>query len=89
MLGSSDESGEGALAHWRSRTPGDREKKMFEQRTVEGLTLREIAEFHGLHYERIRQLLKHYFQLVGVTPAAVQRRKQKAREKAATKARSI
>jgi hypothetical protein len=54
---------------------------MFEQRTVEGLTLREIATFHNLHFERIRQLLRHYYMLTGTPPAATERRRNKSRAK--------
>jgi hypothetical protein len=67
---------------WKRRIPGDREERMFHERTVEGLTLREIAERHSLGFERIRQILRHYYRLTGFTPAAVKRRKQKTRERA-------
>jgi hypothetical protein len=69
---------------WRARIPGTREEEMFRQRTVEGLTLREIAERHDLGFERIRQILRHYYRLTGFTPAAVERQKQK-RERTTTR----
>ncbi len=71
------------IGRWAERIPGKREAEMFQQRTVEGLTLREIADAHGLHCERVRQLLKHYYGLTGYPPAAKERRKQKARRRGA------
>jgi DNA-binding CsgD family transcriptional regulator len=52
---------------------------MLIERTVEGLTLKEIAVNHGLGTERIRQLLNYYFRVTGV-PDAVKIRRAKNRE---------
>lgn len=54
---------------------------MLRQRTVDGLTLREIADHHNLTQERIRQILAYYFRVRGVPLAAVARRRKKAAAK--------
>jgi Sigma-70, region 4 len=41
----------------RTHAPQAREYDMFRLRAVEGLTLEEIAVRHGLHRERVRQIL--------------------------------
>jgi transposase len=43
-----------------SPTPGKREREMYRLRTVEGLTLRELARRFHLSPERVRQLLNEY-----------------------------
>ncbi len=65
------------------RRPRPREWEVFKQRTVEGLTLDEIAARHGLCRERIRLMLIDYFQVRGSPPAARERKKRRARERAA------
>jgi AraC-like DNA-binding protein/DNA-binding CsgD family transcriptional regulator len=51
-----------------------REREIFRLRVVKGLTLDELAAIFGLHRERIRQLLRLHFRLVGSPPAARARR---------------
>ena len=54
-----------------SPTPGEREREMYHLRTVEGLTLRELARRFGLSPERVRQLLNQYvFTGTGEWPSA-------------------
>ncbi len=66
-------------SNWKARVPGDREERIYHQRTVEGLSLQDIADHHGIGYERVRQLLRHYYRLTGFPPA-VRRREKKDRE---------
>jgi transcriptional regulator with XRE-family HTH domain len=47
----------------RAHAPQAREYDMFRLRAVEGLTLEEIAVRHGLHRERVRQILRAHFRL--------------------------
>jgi len=53
-----------------------REREMLRLRIVKGLTLEEIAVIFDLHRERIRQLFRLHFRLVGAPPAARSRREQ-------------
>ena len=61
-----------------SHAPGARAYDMFRLRAVEGLTLEEIAVRHGLHRERVRQILRAHFRL-GEPWAANARRKARAK----------
>ncbi len=62
----------------RTHVPQAREYDMFRLRAVEGLTLEEIAVRHGLHRERVRQILRAHFRL-GEPWAANARRKARAK----------
>jgi AraC-like DNA-binding protein/DNA-binding CsgD family transcriptional regulator len=53
-----------------------REREMLRLRVVKGLTLDEIAAIFDLHRERIRQLFRLHFRLVGAPPAARSRRER-------------
>jgi transcriptional regulator with XRE-family HTH domain len=64
----------------RTHAPQAREYDMFRLRAVEGLTLEEIALRHGLHRERVRQILRAHFRL-GEPWAAKARRKTRAKER--------
>jgi Mor family transcriptional regulator len=44
---------------------GEREREMYQLRTVEGLTLRELARRFGLSPERVRQLVYEYARATG------------------------
>ena len=52
--------------------PDDRNREIFRQRIVEGLTLSELGERFGLNRERVRQILAFYFGLSGTPPASKQ-----------------
>ena len=54
----------------RGHIPSDRDREIFRLRIVEGLTLDRLAQRFGLHRERIRQVLSHFFGLTGTPPAA-------------------
>jgi hypothetical protein len=54
----------------RGHIPSDRDREIFRLRIVEGLTLDQLAQRFGLHRERIRQVLSHFFGLTGTPPAA-------------------
>jgi transcriptional regulator with XRE-family HTH domain len=62
----------------RTHAPQAREYDMFRLRAVEGLTLEEIAVRHGLHRERVRQILRAHFRL-GEPWTANARRKARAK----------
>jgi DNA-directed RNA polymerase sigma subunit (sigma70/sigma32) len=47
------------------RVPQEQHMEMLRQRLLEGLTLGEIGQRHGMTAERIRQLLHFYFGLTG------------------------
>ncbi len=47
----------------RTHAPRAREYDMFRLCAVEGLTLEEIPVRHGLHRERVRQILRAHFRL--------------------------
>jgi Sigma-70, region 4. len=51
-----------------SPAPSERDREMFRLRTVEGLTLDEIADRFGLHKKRVRQLLNLRFRLTEPRP---------------------
>jgi transcriptional regulator with XRE-family HTH domain len=63
-----------------SHAPQAREYDMFRLRAVEGLTLEEIAVRHGLHRERVRQILRAQFR-IGEPWTANARRKARAKER--------
>ena len=63
-----------------SRVPSERDREIFRLRIVDGLLLRELAHLNGLHVERVRQVLR-LFGVVGIPPAASQRRKEQARRR--------
>jgi transcriptional regulator with XRE-family HTH domain len=65
------------------RVPNDREREIFRLRTVDGLTLDEIAQIYSVHKDRIRQLLG-VFGLSGSPPAASQRRQEQSRKHTAS-----
>lgn len=62
----------------RTHVPQAREYDMFRLRAAEGLTLEEIAVRHGLHRERVRQILRAHFRL-GEPWTANARRKARAK----------
>ena len=62
----------------RTHAPLAREYDMFRLRAAEGLTLEEIAVRHGLHRERVRQILRAHFRL-GEPWSANARRKARAK----------
>ena len=62
----------------RTHAPHAREYDMFRLRAVEGLALEEIAVRHGLHRERVRQILRAHFRL-GEPWTANARRKARAK----------
>jgi transcriptional regulator with XRE-family HTH domain len=63
--------------------PSEREQEMSRLRTVEGLTLEEIADRVGVGTERVRQLLRLHFGLEGTPPAASARRQAKTERRQA------
>jgi IclR family transcriptional regulator, pca regulon regulatory protein len=52
----------------------ERAHEMYRLRTVEGLSLREIADIFDVTIERVRQVLRKNFNLAGEPPAAKERR---------------
>jgi|HubBroStandDraft_6_1064221.scaffolds.fasta_scaffold411085_2 transcriptional regulator with XRE-family HTH domain len=52
------------------RVPGDRELEMLRLRIVDGMTLSEIGQRHGVIPERVRQILAQCYGLHGKPPTA-------------------
>jgi hypothetical protein len=52
----------------RIRAPSERDLEMFRLRLVERLTLAEVGERTGVSQERVRQILRLHFGLIGTPP---------------------
>jgi Sigma-70, region 4 len=68
---------EGKPAPGRRHVANDRNMEILQERLIDGFTLDEIAQHHGLGRERIRQILNLFFDVRGVPPATRERIKQR------------